>query len=144
MTFEELQSLWAEDAKIDKKRLADESLNIPMLHSKWYRMYIAEKISLMGLKNQHVELEDILEQYYARTLTAEELKSYGLEYDDKKILKTDIPKRIMANKDNIKLKTKIGVQNEKVDFIKSILAHITGRSYIIKDAIEFIKFEAGG
>lgn len=144
MRFEEIQTQWASDARIDKASLTDESLKIPLLHAKYYEMYVQEKLKLTNLKAQVVELEHILEQYYAKTLTASELKEYGLEYIDKTVLKTDIPKWVQSNRDNIKLKQKVAVQQEKVDFLKSILQQISTRSFAIRDAIEFLKFQSGG
>lgn len=143
MNIEELQSEWAADAQIDKKALDDEALKIPKLHSKYYHVFISERLKLMALKNQLIELEHILDQFYQKTLTMEELEEYGLEYEDKKVLKPDVPKWIQSNKDVIKLKTKIGLANEKVDFLKSILNQLGNRSFLIRDAIEFAKFTAG-
>jgi hypothetical protein len=50
---------------------------------------------------------------------------------------------IEADEDIIKLSLKIGVQQEKIDFLESIIKTIINRGYNIKSAIEFIKFTNG-
>jgi hypothetical protein len=44
MKLEEIESLWEQDSKIDRTDLDNESLKIPMLHSKYYKIYLREKI----------------------------------------------------------------------------------------------------
>ena len=39
MDLDKIQSMWAEDAKIDPDNLHEESLKIPQLHSKYYTLY---------------------------------------------------------------------------------------------------------
>ena len=48
MDLDKIQSMWAEDAKIDPDNLHDESLKIPQLHSKYYTVY--NTITLMREK----------------------------------------------------------------------------------------------
>lgn len=72
------------------------------------------------------------------------MEEYGLEYPDKKILKPDIPRHIAAHEDVVKLNLRIALQADKVDFLKSVLQTINGRSFQIRDAIEWKKFVAGG
>lgn len=144
MTFEELQREWASDAQVDIHNLGVEALKIPKLHSKYYEYFISAKYRLAVMKNQVTELEFILEQFFAKTLTAEELNFYGLEYSDKVYLKQEIPKLVNCHRDMLDLKLKIAVQQEKVDFLKSVIGQISNRSFIIRDAIEFAKFESGG
>lgn len=143
MTFEDLESIWSADAHIDKMKLDDEALKIPKLHAKYYEFFWNEKKILLALKDNLQQLEHVLEMYYSNTLTMEELEHYKLVALDKKILKNDVPKWIGANNEVMELKRKIAVQNEKIDFIKSILQQIGGRSFIIKDAIAFRKFTEG-
>ena len=39
MTLDEIQKLWEEDSKIDPDNLHIESLKIPQLHAKYYKIY---------------------------------------------------------------------------------------------------------
>ena len=75
----------------------------------------------------------------------EETRTLGWELPAKgMILKPDIPMYIEADKDIIELSLKIGMQQEKVEFLESILKSFQTRGYIIKNALDFVKFSMGG
>lgn len=143
MKIDAIELLWQEDSVIDRKDLGAEALKIPMLHSKWYKIYMEEKLLLSQIKAKIEEFEIVLESYFLKTMTVEELKLYNLTYSDKKILRQDVSKNIATYPEMIELKLKCAVQIEKCEFIKDILKMIHGRSFILKDAIEWCKFTAG-
>ena len=144
MKIEDLEKLWAEDSKINEKDLAAEALRIPVLHQKWYGIFMNEKLLLMKIKNEADQLELILDGFFQKTLTAEELKDNRLEYSEKKVLKPDIPRAINVHPRMVEIKLKLGLQSEKCEFVRDILKMIHGRSFIIKDAIQWKIFQAGG
>ena len=39
ITLDKIQEMWEKDAKMDPDNLHAESLNIPVLHSKYYEIY---------------------------------------------------------------------------------------------------------
>lgn len=134
---------WRKDSKIDDTDLAAESLKIPTLHSKYYEMYIRERMIQQKQKAELHELEHIYTEYYSGHMMKEDLDKHGLEQFDKKVLKNDIPRWLESTKVIKEVKEKIGLQQEKMEFIKSILESIRTRSYVIRDAIEWKKFSAG-
>ena len=44
--------LWAEDSKIDRTELGEESIKIPQLHHKYYKMYSLERLNLVKLQEE--------------------------------------------------------------------------------------------
>lgn len=144
MNIESLQKEWAADSKIDTDNLAEESANIPMLHSKYYNLYFQEKIALRQINLQLEEMKLILTRFYNRQLTNDELKEYGLEYPDTKIVKSDVDKWVECHPDMVDLKKRSGIKLEKVDFLKSILSQISNRSFQINNSIKFLIFQSGG
>lgn len=143
MKIEEIEKLWEEDSKIKEYKLADEALNIPKLHAKYYRLYIREKLAYTELKEKEKTLEELLFNYFAKTLTDDEIKEYGFVYTDRKYMKADIPKAVASHKDMITYRLKLAAAYEKAEFLKSVLAMIGQRSFQIKDAINWKMFEAG-
>jgi len=144
MMLEDIEKEWAKDVVLDPLRLDRESLNIPKLHSKYWNILVNEKLVMLKLKNKLENREYILEQFFNKTLTTEELQEHKLPIvQDKKVMKTDIPKAIANTPDIIDTKTKIGVQHVKIDFIDSILKQVQNRNWVIRDAIEWRKFENG-
>jgi hypothetical protein len=144
MKIEDIESEWSKDAKISETNLGGEALKIPRLHSKWYSMMLNEKKILYSISIRKEELAIILEAYFAKTLTMEELKQHDLPpSSDKKILRQDIPKHIANYPAMVTLNLKIALQSDKIEFMKDILKHIHGRSFIIKDAIAWAQFSNG-
>lgn len=144
MKVEDIEREWKQDSVIDETNLGSAALDIPKLHAKWYQMLMEEKRIMYALSIKKDELSILLEGYYTKTLTEEEHKASGLPpFLDKKILRQDVDKHIQTNSEMVKLNLKIATQSDKIEFIKDILKQIHGRSFIIKDAIQWAMFQAG-
>ena len=143
MKLEEIQSLWEKDSVIDRSELGEESLKIPQLHSKYYKIYSEERMSLRKLEYQYNHLKKLKSSYYNGSMSEEELNEHGWEPNPLKILKSDIPMYIESDSDVITLQTKIDMQQEKVEFVESIIKSFTTRGYQIKSAIDWAKFQVG-
>jgi hypothetical protein len=143
MKIEEIFEHWKEDSQIDKTELADESLKIAKLHHKYYQILIGERLLLRKYENEMKKIKLDKYEFFSQG-PSEETQQKGWKLPAKGlILKTDIPMYIEADEDIIKLSLKIGVQQEKIDFLESIIKTIINRGYNIKSAIEFIKFTNG-
>jgi hypothetical protein len=82
-------------------------------------------------------------EFYTQGPT-EETRDKGWELPAKGlILKQEMPMYMEADRDIIDLSLKIGMQQEKIDFLDSIIKSLTNRGYNIKSAIDFIKFTSG-
>ena len=144
MKFEDIFASWEKDSTIDRTELADESLKIPKLHHKYYSMFVAERTVLRRLESEMKKLKLDKYEFYTQGHT-EETKEKGWRLPAKGlILKADIPMYMEADQDIIDLSLKIGMQQEKVEFLESIIKTFQTRGYIIKNAIEFTKFTMGG
>lgn len=144
MKLEEIEKEWAIDCEINKNDLTGEALKIPKLHAKWHKYLNAEKQTLYKLRQNLTQLEHILERYYSRTLLPGEMVKYGLkELPDVRLPKPEMAKAISSHTSMVELKLMIGTQSDKVDFITDIIKSIHGRGYLIRDAIEWCKYQAG-
>lgn len=144
MKLDEIEKLWSADSIIDETNLASASLEIPKLHSKYYQILLNEKRSLYLLIEKKERLSVLLEGYFLKTMTTQERIDAGLpDFLDKKILRTDVKNHIDRYPDIVQLNLKIGIQNDKVDFLKDIIKSLHNRSFIIKDAISWILFTNG-
>ena len=144
MKLEEIRREWEKDSVIDKTELAVESLKIPILHSKYYNIYIQEAVRHRKfIGEQKILLRKIFE-YYSGEMSLEEMKVNNLEIFQRKLLKSDIEKYISSDKAVIEMDLKVGIQRETIDFLESILKNINNRSFIISNAIAFLKFQNGG
>jgi hypothetical protein len=124
--------------------LAEESLKIPKLHHKYYSIYLSEKASLRKLESDLKKLKLEKYEFYTQGPT-EETKAKGWKMPARgMILKADIPMYMDGDQEIIDLSLKIGVQQEKIDFLESIIKSFQNRGYIIKTAVDFVKFTMGG
>lgn len=144
MKFEDIFSMWEKDSNIDRTELGDESLKIPKLHHKYYTAFINERNVLRKLESDMKKLKLEIFEFYTQGHN-EETRDRGWKMPAKGIiLKADIPMYIDADDSIIELSLKIGVQQEKVEFIESILGTIKFRNTIIRNAIDWSKFTMGG
>lgn len=143
MKLEEIQLLWEQDSKIDRTELGEESLRIPQLHSKYFKLFSSERLLLRKLEDDYNKLFVLKSEYYNGSICEEDLKANGWEPFMLKILKSDIPTYMRADNDISKLQLRIDMQNEKVDFLESIIKNLPARGYQIKSAIDWIKFTNG-
>ena len=144
MKIEEILESWKEDSNIDRTELGDEALRIPKLHHKYYQMYIHERLNLRSLEAEMKQLKLDKYEFYSQGHN-EETMSKGWTLPAKGIiLKQDMPMYLDADQDVINLSLKIGLQQEKVDYLDSIIRSLQQRGYSIKSAIEWHKFTMGG
>ena len=143
MKLSELQQHWQSDCKIDELALDGESLKIPNLHSKYLAWWNEETLNSKKLKSDFKHLYKIKWEYYNGKLSDEELEEHNLEQFHLKILRQDIPIYMESDKDLITLQSKIDYTKQKVDYLEQIMKHLSGRGYLIKNAIDFMRFQTG-
>jgi hypothetical protein len=143
MKIEDILEQWKTDSQIDRTELGDAALVIPKLHHKYYEIYIQEKLSLRSYESDMKKLKLEKYEFYTQGHT-DQTRNLGWELPARgMILKTDIPMYMDADKDTIKLSLKIGIQQEKVELLESIIKSLTNRGYQIKSAIDWVKFTNG-
>ena len=135
--------LWAEDSKIDRTELGEESIKIPQLHHKYYKMYSLERLNLVKLQEEMKILKKDKIEYYTGTMAEEDLKERGWEPNPLRILKSDIPIHMEADKDFVDLNLKLAYNKEKVEFLEAVVKTLNLRSYQINNAINWEKVKVG-
>jgi hypothetical protein len=143
MTIEELYEMWAQDSTIDETNISRESANIPKLHNKYFKMYVDEGLRLRKQKADYKQLVKLKGEYYRGELDIAELQQYGWEPQPLKILKADIPTYIDADKDIVNMSLKIGLQEEKVGYLESIIKMISNRGFQLKTIVDWERFRTG-
>lgn len=143
MKLEDIQSAWRDDATINRYNLTEESLKIPLLHSKYYEIYIQEKRVLVEQQERFKNFEFSKNIYYQGKMGKEELDKRKWTQFNLSILKGDVPMVVASDDDIINYKIKISEQYEKTKFVEDILKSIHQRSYTIKCAIDYDKFQSG-
>ena len=141
MNLEKIQEMWEKDSQIDPDNLHDESLKIPQLHSKYYTLY--NTITLLREKARESYAKVRLERYnyYTGKATAEVYAEEPFPY---KVREKDAIQRHLEADDKMnKVDMKIKYYDIMLKFLEEIIRNISGRTYQIKNAIEWNKFQAG-
>lgn len=143
MRLEEIQSNWESDVQIDRTELGDESLRIAKMHSKYYKMFSHERLTLRRMEADYKELYRDKYEWYNGSISQETLQLHGWQPNPLKILRTDISMHIDADKDMQTAALRIELQREKVEFLESIIKSLVSMGFNIKNAIEWAKFQSG-
>jgi Recombination, repair and ssDNA binding protein UvsY len=144
LKIEEIRELWDQDSIIDKTEIGNESLKIPKLHAKYIRILSDERLLLRKLETDLKVLKRDKYEFYTMGPTKEQ-KELGWDLPARgMVLKQDINIYMDADKQIIDLTLRIGMQQEKVELLDSIIKSIMNRGYQLKTALDFIKFTFGG
>jgi hypothetical protein len=136
-----IQKMWEGDSKIDIDNLHTESLNIPILHSKYFDLY--NTINLLKKKAEQQKKKIRHERYEYFTGKA----------DPDVYLENPFPKKI-RDKETLQgyldsdeklsqVNLKIEYYETMLGYIDSILKMISNRTYQIKNSIDFLRFQSG-
>lgn len=142
MKIEEIVELWKEDSNIDRTELGDEAIKIPKLHHKYYEIFIKERLQLRYFESEMKQLKLDKYEFYTQGPNEDTPSNWKLPPKGM-ILKTDIPMYMDADKEIIQLSLKIGLQQEKTEFLEAIIKTLNNRGFNIKAAIEWQRFTMG-
>ena len=141
MNLEQIQEMWEKDSRIDPDNLHDESLKIPQLHSKYYTLYNTITLLRERAKEQYSKVRLERYNYYTGKASAEVYVEEPFPY---KVREKDAIQRHLEADDKMnKVDMKIKYYDIMIKFLEEIIRNISGRTYQIKNAIEWNKFQAG-
>ena len=136
-----IQGMWEKDSKLDPDNLHTESLNIPTLHAKYFELY--NTIFLLRKKAEQ-QRKNIRHERYEYFSGKADPDVYITDPFPKKIRDKDTMQKYLdadAKLSNASLK--IDYYDTMLIYIESILKQINNRTFQIKNAIEFMRFNAG-
>ena len=136
-----IQEMWEKDSKIDIDNLHTESINIPVLHAKYYDIYN----NLMLLRKKAEQQK--------KNIRHERYEFYSGKADPDVYIENPFPKKI-RDKDTMSkyldadeklsgVSLKIEYYDVMLRYIEEILKQITNRTYQIKNSIDFMRFSSG-
>ena len=141
MNLEQIQEMWEKDSKIDPDNLHDESLKIPQLHSKYYTLYNTITLMREKARSQYSKVRLERYNYYTGKAPAEAYIEEPFPY---KVREKDAIQRHLDADDRMnKIDMKIKYYDSMLKFLEEIIRAVSNRTYQIKNAIEWNKFQAG-
>ena len=141
MNLDQIQEMWQKDAVIDPDNLHDESLKTPQLHAKYYTVY--NTITLLREKARESYNRVKLERYNYYTGKADpevyEEEPFPYKVRDKEA----IQRHMDADEKLNSIDLKIRYYDVMLKFLEEIIKTISNRTFQIKNAIDWNKFQAG-
>jgi len=131
MNLEHIQQQVARDLKIDQNHLDSAAANVPILHSKYLQLFTESQLLCIKLQSE-----------------------YDAEYKDKYLYyRNDYPV-VLKNKAEIEvlisgdteiqaMKLKLDYEKTCANYLEAVIKQINGMSFLIRDCLEFKKFENG-
>ena len=141
ITLESLQEMWVKDAEIDRDNLHDDSLNIPSLHAKYFQLYNTIFLLRKKAEQQRKNIRHERYEYFSGKADPEVYveNPFGKKIRDK----ATMTKYLDVDEKLSNTSLKIDYYDTMLVYIESILKVIQNRTYQIKNAIEFMRFNAG-
>ena len=133
--------MWKKDSEIDPDNLHTESLNIPILHSKYYEIYNNIKLLRSKAEQQRKNIRHERYEYFSGKSDPE---VYVENPFPKKIRDKDTMQKYLDADEKLSTSCmKIEYYSTMLEYLEDILKMISQRNYQIKNAIEFMRFTAG-
>lgn len=131
---------WQDDSQINSANIEVEALGVSKLHSKYLKLITEEKIKLNKYIQDRDTLEDQLMQYFTGALDGKDIGRPPFQLN---LTNARAQKAVKADKEFLKLDLQVSNQEEKILFLKEVVAQINQRSFHIKNFIEWKKWTAG-
>jgi hypothetical protein len=136
-----IQKMWEKDSKIDIDNLHTESLNIPVLHAKYFDLY--NNINLLKKKAEQ-QKKNIRHQRYEYFTGKADPDVYVENPFPKKIRdKETLQGYLDSDEKLMQVSLKVDYYETMLSYIDSILKMIFNRTYQIKNSIEYMRFQSG-
>ena len=141
MNLEKIQEMWQKDSVIDPDNLHDESLKIPQLHSKYYTVYNTITLLRERAREQYNKVKLERYNYYSGKASAEVYVEEPFPYKVRE--KDALQRHLDADEKMNKIDMKIRYYDVELKFLEEVIKTISNRTFQIKNAIEWQKFQAG-
>lgn len=144
MKLDDIFEMWKKDCEIDMTQLDVSQAEAAKNHHKYIQILARERLLFKKYEAQY----KILKEEKTYFLTEGPFKEYldrGWRFPDRgQILKADINRYLESDQQIIEHQLKMGMQQEKLSLLESILYQLNGRSYMIKNILEWKKLQLSG
>ena len=141
MNLENIQKMWKKDSVIDSDLYCEESTRIPQLHQKYMELF---NTFFLMQKEHEAKLKTTKRDkwlYYKGRAPASVYKD--APFDLKLTTREEIDMFIEADEEYQKIILKLDYIGQVLAFLDSVLRQLNNRTFQIKNAIEWQKFQNG-
>lgn len=136
--------MWADDCKINEMNLGQESVRTPILHSKYLNLLSSTRLNLRKSESDYLNMRRKKYKYYRGEMSELELNDEGWDqWQGNKPLKNEMDEFLQVDPDLVKLTDKVEYYKTVLYQLEQIIRSINGRTWDIKNSIEWNKFTNG-
>ena len=133
--------MWRKDSVIDPDNLHDESLKIPQLHSKYYTLYNTITLLRERARDSYSKIKLERHNFYSGKAPAEVYVEEPFPYKVRE--KEALQRYLDADEKLNAIDLKIRYYDVQLKFLEEIIKTVANRTFQIKNAIGWQKFQAG-
>jgi hypothetical protein len=140
LKLDDIQKMVEVDFKLHPDELHVDAIKSPNLHTKYLKIFYAEKKLLKALVVEYNRIKKEQWEYYTGKADPEvyKLKPFG-----HKVRSANIDKYLDADPELQAAKAKMDLQADKIEYVEKLLKVIYDRTWSIKHAIDVIKMQNG-
>jgi hypothetical protein len=144
MNLNDYLDAWSADAKLSPDELDADARNVPLLHAKWWRYYVTERLTFRKLELEYKTLYRQKYDWYAGKMDDDERIALQWEPQPLRLRQTgDISRHLDADPDIQRANTRRAYVEETLRFLEDVIKAINKRGFDIKNSIDFLKFKMG-
>ena len=140
--LEDLLEMWRKDSIIDRTEPGKELRNIPQLHSKYLNILSKHRMLSKEAEFKYNKMKKLKWEYYTGKLDDDQLKKYGWE-PFPFVLKSEITTYLESDDDINKYIVNKVIHDEIVEVCQSIMKELNGRTFQLRDFIQWERFIQG-
>lgn len=141
MKIEELQVMWEEDCKLNVEDITWEQTRTPLLHSKYFNLLNEARRQEIIFDKKINVYKRLRSDWLIGRMSEDDMKELGWEPNNHRILKSEVSSYLEADETYNKMIEKLENHRIKLKFLEGIVYKINGRSFDIKNLIEWEKFK---
>jgi hypothetical protein len=142
--LDRLKTEWEADCQIDRDSLDESSIRTANLHQKYLNILTDYKLRLFKLEKEFLEMKGIRSRYYQGQMTREELNQYQWkQYQYKTPLKSELERLLETDENLLNIADRESYIKICLEYTEEIIKSLRERNWQIRNAIEFMKFQAG-
>lgn len=134
--------MWRKDSIIDRTEPGKELINIPQLHSKYLNILSKHRMLSKEAEFKYNKMKKLKWEYYTGKLDDDQLKKHGWE-PFPFVLKSEITTYLESDDDINKYIVNKVIHDEIVEVCQSIMKELNGRTFQLRDFIQWERFIQG-
>jgi hypothetical protein len=143
-SLDELKANWAIDCEIDSSKLDQSSIRTANLHQKYLDQLTAYKLKCFKLEKEYLKLKGLRVRYYSGQMTRDELvENEWDQYQYKTPLKSELERLLETDSILLSILDKQSYYKFCLDYCEEVMKALRERTWQIRNAVEFLKFQAG-